>query len=323
MDVQEFQTSPPSSPLPPPHHQTQVTNFGFHDCANGRGDFEHLMNLINGGNDGSDGLIFNDQFCPTTARDMFDFNSISVSDSNPGSILSSSKPFGGEVDLKENEEDSSQVLVSWTSKKMTVDRARMLISERRRRSQMKEKLLALRALVPNISMMDKASMIGDAILYVQDLQMQIKKLITEVAGLELSVGVGGNKEAGEVGGGRGRFNKELLSTKPKKVQVIDKKHLGCWKILQMEVFEVGEREFYVRLDCNRGEGVAVALYKALESLTCFDVQNSNVSSFSDRYVMTSTLNVRTGGEEMKVTTLKKLVMGAFRNQGFEFKTSHP
>ncbi|KAJ4978826.1 hypothetical protein NE237_009606 [Protea cynaroides] len=304
MDGQAFQTTP--SP-PPHHHQTQVTNIGFHECGNGSGNFEQLMNLINGGNYDDSELIFNDQICPTTPRDMYDFSSISVSDSNPGSIL--------EVELKEDEEDSS-VSVRQT-KKVTVDRARMLVSERKRRNQMKEKLLALRALVPNISMMDKASMVGDAILYVQDLQMQIKKLRDEVAGLELSLEAGG-KEADEVGG-RERL-KNLLSTKPKKIQVADKKHPACRKMLQMDVIEVGEREFYVRLACNRGEGVAVAIYRALESLTCLDVQSSNVSSLSDRYVMTSTLNVRKGGEEMNVTTLKKLVAGAFRNQGFDFKT---
>lgn len=33
--------------------------------------------------------------------------------------------------------------------------------------------------------MDKASIVGDAVLYVQDLQMQAKKLRAEIAGLEL------------------------------------------------------------------------------------------------------------------------------------------
>lgn len=54
-----------------------------------------------------------------------------------------------------------------------------------------------------------------------------------------------------------------------------------------------EKGFYVRLVCNKGEGVAPSLYKSLESLTSFQVQNSNLSSPSpDRYLLTYTLDVK-------------------------------
>ncbi|XP_047973782.1 transcription factor FER-LIKE IRON DEFICIENCY-INDUCED TRANSCRIPTION FACTOR isoform X2 [Salvia hispanica] len=64
------------------------------------------------------------------------------------------------------------------------DRSKTLVSERRRRGRMKEKLYALRSLVPNITKMDKASIVGDAVLYVQDLQNQAKKMKAEIAGFE-------------------------------------------------------------------------------------------------------------------------------------------
>lgn len=60
----------------------------------------------------------------------------------------------------------------------------------------------------------------------------------------------------------------------------------------MDVIQVEEKEFYVRLVCNKGEGVAASLYKSLESLTSFQVQNSNLSSPSpDTYLLTYTLDV--------------------------------
>jgi hypothetical protein len=60
----------------------------------------------------------------------------------------------------------------------------------------------------------------------------------------------------------------------------------------MDVIQVEEKGFYVRLVCNKGEGVAPSLYKSLESLTSFQVQNSNLSSPSpDTYLLTYTLDV--------------------------------
>lgn len=52
-----------------------------------------------------------------------------------------------------------------------------------------------------------------------------------------------------------------------------------------------ERGFYVRLVCNKGEGVAVLLFRALESLSSFNVQNSNLATASERFILTFTLNV--------------------------------
>ena len=58
------------------------------------------------------------------------------------------------------------------------------------------------------------------------------------------------------------------------------------------MFQVEERGFYVKVVCKNGEGTAVSLYKALESLTSFNVHSSNLATAnSDRYVLTFTLNV--------------------------------
>lgn len=57
------------------------------------------------------------------------------------------------------------------------------------------------------------------------------------------------------------------------------------------MFQVEERGYYVRLTCNEGRGVAVSLHRALESITSFQVQNSNLSTVGDEFVLTFTLNV--------------------------------
>ncbi|KAJ6336106.1 hypothetical protein OIU78_012667 [Salix suchowensis] len=52
-------------------------------------------------------------------------------------------------------------------------------AERQRREKLNQRFYALRAVVPNISKMDKASLLGDAITYITDLQRKIGALETE------------------------------------------------------------------------------------------------------------------------------------------------
>lgn len=52
-------------------------------------------------------------------------------------------------------------------------------AERQRREKLNQRFYALRAVVPNISKMDKASLLGDAITYITDLQTKIRVMETE------------------------------------------------------------------------------------------------------------------------------------------------
>ncbi|KAJ1388993.1 hypothetical protein SESBI_38675 [Sesbania bispinosa] len=155
--------------------------------------------------------------------------------------------------------------------------------------------------------MDKASIIGDAVSYVHDLQAQAKKLKAEVAGLEASLLVSENYQ--------GSIN-NLINVQP-----THNSRPICKKIMQVDMFQVEERGYYAKIVCNKGEGVAASLYRALESLAGFNVQNSNLATVSDNFILTFTLNVKGSEPEINLPNLKLWVTGALLNQGFEFMPS--
>ncbi|GMY15934.1 transcription factor FER-LIKE IRON DEFICIENCY-INDUCED TRANSCRIPTION FACTOR [Fagus crenata] len=292
------------------HHFIDETN--FHHCIDLiRGEIEDPVvnfdthDLING-------CFVDNQFGPNPG-DMYDFNAANMV-SDPNTMFDTLASFGEDVKDGEEDidrEDSSATTTTTTTttptKRAKGDRSRTLISERRRRGRMKEKLYALRSLVPNITKMDKASIVGDAVLYVQELQSKAKKLKAEIAGLEASL-VGSERYQGS-------------NESPKKIQVVQNNHPVCKKIMQMDVFQVEERGFYVRLVCNKGGGVALSLFKTLESLTDYIVQSSNLATVSERYVLTFTLNVIDCQQDMNLPNLRLWIAGALLNHGFELKTA--
>ncbi|XP_020231017.1 transcription factor FER-LIKE IRON DEFICIENCY-INDUCED TRANSCRIPTION FACTOR [Cajanus cajan] len=308
---------------------TYINDFELYDFVHNP-NFDQFINLIRGEDEdancdfGSD--LINDCFvnnqllsCPTNPFDQNNNNAVSVYD--PSSTFSSFSCFDGEVkghgEEEHDGEHSSETTTTTTmttkngdaKPKLKTDRSKTLISERRRRGRMKEKLYALRSLVPNITKMDKASIIGDAVSYVHELQAQARKLKAEVAGLEASLLMSENYQ--------GSINN------PKNVQVARNSHPICKKIMQVDMFQVEERGYYAKIVCNKGEGMAASLYRALESLAGFNVQNSNLATVCESYLLTFTLNVKGSEPEINLPNLKLWVTGALLNQGFEFVTSFP
>ncbi|KAL2536282.1 Transcription factor FER-LIKE IRON DEFICIENCY-INDUCED TRANSCRIPTION FACTOR [Forsythia ovata] len=247
------------------------------------------------------GFLSENQFAPAPVE-LFDFDI--ATNPNPDCVIDSfHQDTKTTVDEENDEEESSATTTTTTKRTTKVDRSRTLISERRRRGRMKEKLYALRSLVPNITKMDKASIVGDAVVYLQELQIQAKKLKSEIASLESSLTQGGTIQT------------------PNKMNATSNLYLIIKKILKMDVFQVEERGFYVRLVCNKGKGVAVSLFKALESLISFNVQSSNLATSADNFVLTFTLHVRDCEVDMNLPNLKLWIASAFLNQGFDFGTS--
>ncbi|XP_012572608.1 transcription factor FER-LIKE IRON DEFICIENCY-INDUCED TRANSCRIPTION FACTOR-like isoform X2 [Cicer arietinum] len=269
-----------------------TNNFELHDFVDDP-NFDQFIDLIRGENEDAicnfgsnlinDCFIDNHHLISSPINPLFDHN-ININNNNNNNIvnvydprcttISSLSCFDGEIKGEGEESSGTTNNVDGKSRAKS-DRSKTLISERRRRGRMKDKLYALRSLVPNITKMDKASIIGDAVSYVHDLQAQARKLKAEVSGLE-ALSVTNNYQ--------GSINNTI------NVQFTHNNYPISMKILQIDMFQVEERGYYAKILCNKGEGVAASLYKALESLANFNIQNSNLATLNDNFLLTFTLN---------------------------------
>ncbi|CAK9194098.1 unnamed protein product [Sphagnum troendelagicum] len=65
-------------------------------------------------------------------------------------------------------------------------------AERQRREKLNQRFYALRSVVPNVSKMDKASLLGDAITYIQELQHKLQEAESQLKDLRISHARGGS-----------------------------------------------------------------------------------------------------------------------------------
>ncbi|XP_048447862.1 transcription factor bHLH35 isoform X1 [Pyrus x bretschneideri] len=153
-----------------------------------------------------------------------------------------------------------------------------IVSERNRRKKLNERLFALRAVVPNISKMDKASIIKDAIDYIQELHEQERRIQTEIVELESGKS---NKKLGS------DFEQDLpvlLRSKKKKIEHLydcGESRISTIEILELRVTYMGEKTLVVSLTCSKRTDTMVKLCEVFESLK-LKIITANITAFSGR-----------------------------------------
>lgn len=158
-----------------------------------------------------------------------------------------------------------------------------IVSERNRRKKLNERLFALRAVVPNISKMDKASIIKDAIEYIKHLHEQEKIIQAEI--MELESGMPNNINPNY------DFDQELpvlLRSKKKRTdQLYDSVTSRNFpiEVLELRVTYMGENTMVVSLTCNKRADTMVKLCEVFESLK-LKIITANITSFSGRLLKT-------------------------------------
>ncbi|CAL5028350.1 unnamed protein product [Urochloa decumbens] len=144
-----------------------------------------------------------------------------------------------------------------------------IVMERDRRRKLNEKLYALRSVVPNITKMDKASIIKDAIEYIEKLQAEERQVLQEVRALESAAG-----EEYEYKYDEGLVLQAERTKRVKRARSVPSvagagappPAAAPVEVLELRVSEVGERVLVVSVTCGKGRDAMARVCRAVEEL---------------------------------------------------------
>ncbi|XP_042447504.1 transcription factor ABORTED MICROSPORES-like isoform X1 [Zingiber officinale] len=174
-----------------------------------------------------------------------------------------------------------------------------LHAERRRRKKLNDRLYALRALVPKISKMDKASILGDAIEYVMELKRQVKNLEDELEETNHDGEGHGKQITGEIPANLNAWMSQAAdrddSTNNSRMVTGDADKPSAAAIKrnhesmsngdkdqqmepQVEVRRLEANEFFLQVLCEHKQGGFARLMEAVSSLG-MEVSNASVTTF--------------------------------------------
>lgn len=168
-----------------------------------------------------------------------------------------------------------------TSSSPAVDKN--IVMERNRRKRYNDRLYALRSEVPNITKMDKASIVKDAIGYIQELQEQERKMVAEITELELR-----SQDTSPISEITQDHDYSVHSSRKKLKRSTSSSALSttsfpqlvpsklCIEVLELKVCEVGENSHIISITCNNKKETMMNVCKLFDSLD-LKIMNANIT----------------------------------------------
>lgn len=189
-------------------------------------------------------------------------------------------------------------------------RSKNLMSERKRRGNLNQSLYALRAVVPFISKMDKASTIKDAITYIEHLQNQAKQIEADIAALQsnnhsdCSSSVVSHKET-LTHNMNVQTHEEEVHARP-----TGSCTYAAQTVVQVDVCKIEGRTFRIIMFCSNQRCLLAQPMKALESIQILVVITSNVISSDGHIFNTVIAETKEEKEMMEAEGLKQMILDA-------------
>ncbi|XP_048440775.1 transcription factor bHLH90 [Pyrus x bretschneideri] len=157
-------------------------------------------------------------------------------------------------------------------------RSKNLIAERNRRTKIKDGLFALRSLVPKITKMNTAAIIGDAIEYIEELQKKEKELQDELRELDEEEDLTKTKADMKVLALDERKEGRICLTSAEQNKSSSSFVRKSPTVVQVEVNQIGKRDCLIKLFSEHNRGGFARLMENMDSLG-LQVVDANVTTF--------------------------------------------